>query len=137
MKLRTKHIEEWIVIEDENGDKAEILVKPLTPKESSEMLEKSRKTEWDRGQRFTDVDFYKYKIKKIFATILDWKGVEDEEGHPIRCINANKEKVYLSNPEFIDNILEKADALYKSVQDDLEKEAKNLKTAQPGTETEM
>jgi len=32
-------------------------------------------------------------------------------------------------------VIEQAEALYKNVQADLEKEAKNLKTAQHGTET--
>lgn len=136
MKLRTKKIEEWIIMDGDNPDeKAEILVHPLSPKETSELLEKAKKIEWDKGQRFSEIDFYKFKIRKIFETIVDWKGIEDESGTPIRCINANKEMIYLSNPEFMDAILEKADALYKNVQDDLEKEAKNLKTAQLGTET--
>jgi hypothetical protein len=67
--------------------------------------------------------------------IKDWKGVEDEDGNPIKCINVNKEVVYLANPDFIDKVIEKAENLYKAVQDDLEKEAKNLQTAELGTET--
>ena len=136
MKLRTKRIEEWIVVEGDNPEeKAEFLVHPLSPKEISALLEKVKKAEWEKGQRFTDHDFYKFKILKIFDTIKDWKGVENEDGTPLNCINANKELVYLGNPEFIDKVLDKADALYKDVQDNLEKEAKNLQTAQPGTGT--
>ena len=136
MKLRTKKIEQWITVNGDGEDeKAEILVKPLTPKETSEMLDKCKKVEWDRGQRFTEIDFFKFKLKKIFAVIIDWKGIQDEEGNELRCISANKEIVYLNNPELIDDILEKADALYKGLQEDLEKESKNLKTAQPGMVT--
>ena len=138
MKLRTKRIEVWIAVDGENeDDKAEILVHPLSPKELADMLDKCRKIEWDKGQRFTEIEYYKFKIKKINTTILDWKGVCDEDGNEIRCTNANKELVYLGNPDFIDNILDKADALYKGLQEDIEKEIKNLKTAQPGTETKI
>ena len=136
MKLRTKKVEQWIVIEGDNPEeKAEFFVHPLSPKETSALLEKSRKTEWDKGQRFNEIDFYKFKISKVWATILDWNGVENEEGLPIICNNANKEIVYLNNPEIIDKVLEKADDLYKAVQEDLEKEAKNLQTAEPGSGT--
>lgn len=136
MKLRTKKIEQWIVIEGDNPDeKADFLVHPLSPKEISALLEKSKKAEWEKGQRFTEIDFYKFKRDKIFATIIDWKGVENEEGETLACINANKEAVYLGNPEFIDKVIEMADDLYKDVQADLEKEAKNLQSALPGTET--
>jgi hypothetical protein len=45
MKLRTKRVEEWITIEGDNPEeKAEFLVHPLTPKETSELLEKANGT---------------------------------------------------------------------------------------------
>lgn len=136
MKLRTKCIEEWIVVEGDNPDeKAEFLVHPLSPKETSAMLEKAKKNEWEKGQRFSEIDFYKFKLSKIYAVILDWRGIENEEGIPINCTNVNKEIVYLANPEFIDKVIEQAEALYKGVQDDLEKEAKNLRAAQSGSAT--
>jgi hypothetical protein len=136
MKLRTKRIEEWITVEgSEPDERAEFLVHPMSPKEIATLLEKTRKTEWDKGQRFSEPDYYKFKIQKIFNTIIDWKGVENEEGIELKCINANKEAVYLGNPEFIDKVLEKADALYKDVQENLEKEEKNLLSVQSGTET--
>lgn len=138
MKLRTKKIETWITVDgSEPGEKAEFFVHPMSPKEIAALLEKARKTEWEKGQRFSEIDYYKFKIQKIFNTILDWKGIENEDGVELKCINANKESVYLGNPEFIDSVLEKADALYKDVQDDLEKEAKNLLSAQTGTGTNL
>ena len=138
MKLRTKAIEEWIVVEGDNPDeKAEFHVHPQSPKEIAAILDKCKRTEWEKGQRFTEPDFYRFKMLKIYATILNWKGVEDEDGHPLLCSNQNKEVIYLGNPEFIDKVLEKADALYKDVQENLEKEAKNLKSAQSGTEIPM
>ena len=138
MKLRTKRIEAWITIEGNVPDeKAEFLVHPMSPKELSELLEKTKKTEWEKGQRFTEPNYYKFKVQKIFNTIIDWKGVENEDGVELPCINANKEVVYLGNPELIDEVLEKADAIYKNVQDNLEKEAKNLSIVQTGTETNL
>lgn len=136
MKLRTKRIEAWVVIEGANPDeKAEFLVHPMSPKETQALLDKCKKTEWDKGQRFTEVDFYKFKVEKIRLTIINWKGVEDETGVELPCNDKTKEVIYIGNPEFIDQVIEKADALYKEVQADLEKEAKNLQSAQPGMET--
>lgn len=136
MKLRTKRIEQWIVIDGANPDeKAEFLVHPQTPKESSKLLEKAKKNEWDKGQRFTDHDFYKFKMDRICATIIDWKGLEDEDGKPIPCTDKNKEIVYLGNPDLIDQVLEKADDLYKESVEAGEKETKNSLTAQPGMGT--
>jgi hypothetical protein len=138
MKLRTKRIEEWIIIEGADpGEKAEFLVHPLSPKEVNAMLEKVKIVEWDKGQRFVDHNFYKFKLLKIFATIIKWKGVEDEDGNELGCIDANKEIIYLGNSELIDQVLEKADALYKAVQESVEKEAKNSLPAPDGTATLM
>jgi len=130
-------VEEWIIVEGDNpGESAEFLVHPQTPKDIAVLLEKSKKSEWEKGQRFTDHNFYKFKISKIFETIKDWKGVENEDGVALPCTNANKEAVYLANPEFIDKVLEKADNLYKELKDDLEKESKNLQSVQLGMETD-
>lgn len=135
MKLRTKRIEEWITVEGATPDEiAKFLVHPLTPKEVSELLEKCKKSEWEKGQRFSEPDWYRFKMQKIYATIIDWEGIEDEEGVELRCINANKEAIFLANPEFMDKVLDKADALAKDIADNLEKEAKNSQTVQTGTE---
>jgi len=134
MKLRTKRVEAWISIEGATPEEvAKFLVRPLTPQDISELLEKCKKTEWEKGQRFAEPDWFRFKMQKIYATIIDWEGVEDEDGKELRCIDANKKMIFLANPEFVDKILDKADALYKDVQDNLEKESKNLLTAQPGT----
>jgi len=131
MRLRTRRIEAWVTVERE-GNKAEFFVHPLSPKEAAAILDKCKETVWEKGQRFQEPNYYKFKLLKINATILKWKGVEDEEGAELRCIDANKEIAYLGNPELIDEVLEKADALYKDVQDSLEKEAKNSVTVQTG-----
>lgn len=126
MKLRTKKIEQWIVIDGVNpGERAEFLVHPLSPKEISDLLERTRKTEWERGQRFVEPEYFLFKIQKIFATILDWKGIENEDGAELPCTDKNKQFAYLYNSDLIDKVIEKADALYKTFQDEEEKEAKN------------
>ena len=136
MRLRTERIETWIDVDGDSPEEmASFLVRPLTPKEITQLLDKATETEWDKGQRFKEANFYKYKVAKINKTILNWKGVEDENGNPIECNATNRELVYLNNPEFIDKILELADALYKGVKESQEKEAKNLQTAQPGMAT--
>ncbi len=110
MKLRTKKYEEWIT--ESVGDvEAKFLVAPMTPKEDFELIEKCRRKEWDRNQRFESTDFYQFKITKINQIIRDWEGVEDENGAPLECTRYNKEVVYLYNADLIDRVIEKADKL--------------------------
>lgn len=112
MKLKTKAIEQWVTVEgNEPGEKVEFLVCPLTPKQISSIIRQSTEREWDKNQRFEDVNPYKFKIKKIDAVIRDWKNVEDEDGNPLECDLKNKEIVYIYNVEIIDKALSMAEKL--------------------------
>jgi len=129
MKLKTKATEQWIVIDGENpGEKAEFLIRPTTPKQVNTLIKQSTDHEWDKNQRFDDINFYKFKIKKIEQVIVDWKGIEDEEGNPLPCTNANKEIVYLYNTELIDKVLAEADKRAEAEIKELEDIEKNLST---------
>jgi len=131
MKLRTRKTEIWITEVTDEGE-ARFLVAPMTPKENFELLEKCKTKEWDRNQRFTDTDFYKFKISKINQTIKDWEGVEDEVGRPLECSRFNKELVYQYNTTLIDRVLDKADKLGEEEEAGQEEEAKNLEAGPNG-----
>lgn len=124
MRLRTNKIEKWIEIKNEEGE-ASFLVRPMNPKETTNLLDSASKADWERGQRFKEPDFYKFKMDKIDKTIIDWRGVEDEDGMPLECNRKNKEIVYLNNAELIDKVLEMADNLGKGSQASLGEETKN------------
>jgi len=135
MRLKTKSEDIWIAVEGDAADEvANFLVNPLTPKETSEFLEKSTKKEWDKGQRFQDVDLYQYKLLKIKRVIKGWDNtVTDEEDIPIPFNAKSLENVYLLNPELIDKVLAKAEEFSKFVEKKKEGELKNLSTAPTGT----
>lgn len=124
MKLKTKKTEVWVTI-SKNGDTAEFLVSPTTPKDDAEMLANCSKTTWQRNQRFTEPDPYMFKIDKIDRVIKDWKGVLDENEEPLACTKKNKELVYAYNSELIDEVLEEANKIGEDEIKQLEVERKN------------
>ena len=73
MRLNTSKKEYKVVIE-EGGEKATFYGHPLTPKEVAQLLKKSTRHPWDKGQRFEEVDFYHFKLKKIHLVIQRWEG---------------------------------------------------------------
>jgi len=127
MKLRTEK-EEFCV---EQGD-AKFYGHPLTPKETTEFMNKATKKEWDRGQRFTDVDIYKFKIMKIHKVIRRWEGITDAKGITLECTIANRELVYLYNPAEIDKVLDKFDEIVRPLEEEEAYSEKNLESGSPG-----
>lgn len=125
MKLRTARMEDWITVSSGGGE-ARFLVRPLTPKESAEILEKATAKRWERGQRFEEINWYKYKVLKIDSVIVNWEGLEDESGKPIPCDKKTKEVVYLHNSALIDEVLDRADLLYSGIVQSEEELSKNL-----------
>jgi hypothetical protein len=132
MRLKTKKNEVWITEEDDLGGKARFLVSPMTPKEELELLDKCKEREWDRNQRFESPNLYQFRISKIRKVILDWEGVEDEDGKPIEYNKFNVELVYLHNSDLIDKVLAQTDALGKEKELEQEEQAKNLKAGPNG-----
>ena len=124
MKLRTEAIERWITIEGDNpGEQAEFLVRPMNPKQLSSAVKQCEEVDWDKNQRFVEPNFYKFKIKKIDQTILDWKGVEDKDGVALPCTTVNKEIVYIYNVDLIDKVLAQADKMAEmQLKDEQDKE---------------
>ena len=123
MKLFTEK-QEYCVTEDG----AKFYGCPLNPKEVTQLMNKATKKEWDKGQRFVDVEIYKFKIAKINKVIWRWEGVTDHKGMALECNDANREIVYLYNAEKIDKVLDKFDELSKVLDEDdarIEKNSEN------------
>jgi len=125
MKLRTKKADVWIT-EREGGGEAQFLIRPMTPKEDLDLLQACTRKAWDRGQRFDEPDYYLFKIEKIDRIIIDWKGIEDENGKSIPCTRENKEVVYLNNALFIDRVIERSTQIQLATTIAQEEERKNL-----------
>lgn len=124
MKLRTKKSDTWLDIEF-NDEIISVLVNPMTSKEEMDLMKKSTKYNWERNQRFEELQPYKWKIDRIDYIIKDWKNVTDEAGNPIPCDRAYKELVFLHNPEFINKILEEVEKITEQVKINTESEIKN------------
>jgi hypothetical protein len=124
MKLRTARKELWIPI-TLDGETAQVLIRPLNPKETQALLAQATDSEWERNQRFEKTNFYTYRILKIDAVIREWKDVVDEQGAPIPCTRENKEVIYLNNPGFIEKILDEADKLSERIKDERTEQEKN------------
>jgi hypothetical protein len=124
MKLRTKKLESWIKVEFDD-EIVEVLVNPLNSKEEMDLMKKSTKYNWERNQRFEELQPYKWKIERIDSVIKDWKNVFDENGTAIPCDRAYKELIFLNNPEFINKILEEVDRINEQVKMERESEIKN------------
>jgi len=132
MKLRTKSQVVRIPI-TRGGETCYFFGEPINPKQMSKLLEKATDVIWEKGQRFSDLNLYRYKISKISIGIKGWEDVLDDDGNPIPFTPENLEIVYLNNPDIIDEVLEKLDNISKMKQIEEENELKNSKTAQPGT----
>jgi len=127
MKLRTKKLEKWISVKDQNDNEAEFLISPMTPKETTSLLKKFTKKEVKQGQVMDDIDFYGFKIARLDAVLKDWKNIENEDGSPMVCSRITKETVYNYNPEIIDEVLKQADEIGESLELVRTDEEKNLK----------
>lgn len=132
MKLRTINTEQWVTVE-RGPNKARFLVEPMTPKEALKLIEECQKVEWKRGQKTSETDLYKLKIKRINRVIKAWEGIEDEDGKPIPFNADNLELVYNLNSDVIDEVLDKADELAEFHENKKGEEQKNLKTGPTGT----
>lgn len=124
MRLNTKRIEAEVTVE-RNGQIGHFRVHPLTPKETADFLNKSKQTEWDKGQRFQEPDYYKYKLLKINTVILGWDAT-DENDNPLPCNDETRELAYLNDTDLIDEVLDKAAELSKAIEAEEKEKEKNL-----------
>jgi hypothetical protein len=124
MKLRTKRSNEWIEIE-KDGCIAKFLVSVMTPKESLGQLASFTKYSWEKNQRVEKIEYYKLRMDTINKTILDWEGIENEDGDELECNEKNKEIIYLYNAPLIEEVLEKTQELLANILKQEEEERKN------------
>ena len=111
---------------------------PLTPTETSKMLEKNRITYWEspgkrqpkqRFERYDDFGFIRERICKI---ITGWDGIVDDDGNPIACNDENKMTVFEFNSSLIRWVIDEFEAIGERLEAEKEKEVKNSETGQSG-----
>jgi len=139
MKLRTKPIEKWVffddnfqIVEDERDASCAFLISPLTPKIQSGLVLAATEHEWDKNQRFDHVDFYKMRMDKIDKAVIDWKGVENEDGTSMIVSRKNKELLHAYNSALFDKLLDYINKMEEKQQALEAGNEKNLPAGQNG-----
>lgn len=154
---KSKHCVEYRALNEKTGERAgEVLAKffvtPMTPTEIDEMLEEYRYYEWDspppsnrrerrsgqlnqqRFERYNNIEFVHARIKR---TIEDWDDVvNQEDGNPLECNDANKILVYEHNPDVINYVLSEADGIGLDEAERTESNLKNLKRSRRGASSQ-
>lgn len=131
MKLRTAKKTLWITKTNGN-ETAEFHCEILTPRENLQIIDEVRKATRNRTGDLDGDALYRAKILRIDRTIIDWNGIEDENGNPLPCTSKNKELVYNFNRDLIDEILDEVDTQADIRNAEREDELKNSKTGLNG-----
>lgn len=116
LKLEKRVVE---IVREIEGETIKFKVALLTQKESNKILEGCVKHEWDRGQRFDKIDYYKFSVDKIDKMIVDWEGLEDKDGRALECNKTNKEVVFCYYSDLINSVLDEADRIGKEYEAEL------------------
>lgn len=106
MKLRMKPAEKWIE-KMVDGEIVKFLIRALTPKEQTQLVDDFTVYEWDRTQRFSRLDIYPFRVTKLDKIVKDWN-VTGEDGNPLPCTKENKELVYAFNVALIEWVFAEA-----------------------------
>jgi len=106
MKLRMKPAEKWIE-KTVDGEVAKFLIRALTPKEQTQLVDDFTVYEWDRTQRFSRLDIYPFRIAKLDKIIQEWN-LTGEDGNPLPCTRENKELIYACNVALIEWVFAEA-----------------------------
>jgi len=126
LKLKRFDKPEWFEVPQLEG--VRLLIKPASFKRTTQLLSSAkRKAEVD-GKYVDDYDDSKFALELFKDLLVDFEGVEAEEGLSKDEI---KELMY-EYSIFRDFVSEKANELYKNTESKLEEELKNSTSSQSG-----
>lgn len=138
MALKLRVQKETIEIkyrEDNDNPDSEVLatffVSPMTPTELEKVMRKHERKEWISPNRKTkkelvkEVNYIEVQKERIMNVIVDWNGVEDIKGKPIKCTDENKLAVWEHNAEIINWVLDQVDEIQEDREVKKEEEIKN------------
>ena len=89
-------------------DDVVVEIKPLTPGRIDRVKKKYTKTRLEKGERVEETDWLSVNAELFVYCVVDWRGLEDEEGRPLECDNRNKALVAKLNPGFASKVIDKA-----------------------------
>lgn len=138
----------WFKFDEDDPESGEIAIRAVNQSKRAEIQRKSVKNrvEYKHGQRFqfTDTDEELFSQLLWTYTIVDWNGLEDEDGKPIPCTDENKLFLMQNNvgfSQFVGTCIEKMNELnedrVKTVAADLSKgsqgskKSRHVKDAKP------
>ena len=111
---------EWIVFPED--EEVQILVRPFS------LFNLTRLPSEDDFNFKQFLEIYDY-------CVLDWKGIQDDEGKPLKCNDENKKMVFNFDQELVLFVVNESTKLRDKIL--TEKEVKNSETSQPGETTKQ
>lgn len=94
----------WFSFDDEDENAGRIRVRVLNDAQRTEIRKQvdTKRVEYKHGQRFPVVDRNEDLYSRLLwdHAIVEWEGLEDEEGNPIECTTENKVKLMQENIGF-------------------------------------
>jgi len=106
MKLKNLGKGSWFNFDDDDPDSGRICIRSLDGLKDREFKKEctEKKVEYqNKGQfrhEFEVFDSEKYHELMMDYCIIDWEGLEDDDGNPLECNRKNKVELPLANPGF-------------------------------------
>lgn len=123
MKIRTKN--KTYTVEVTRGSETGIFeVLPMPVDETNKLLKKYTKYEKVKGQLMPETDYFGFAVAKVKHVIVGWN-LKDEDDKPFECSDANKQTVYMLNPDIINDVLDQADKIASGNEEVKKEEEKN------------
>lgn len=92
-------------------DEVTLTVEPLSATEVMELLKKHKRYSFVNGQKMEEFDDLALRKERFHRLVVGWKGVEDEEGNPLKCDEASKGMILEYESDFVNKVFEAVDAL--------------------------
>ena len=132
----------WFKFDEDDPESGEIAIRAVNQAKRAEIQRKAVKSrvEYKHGQRFQYQDTDEELFSQLLwtYTIVDWNGLEDEDGKPIPCNDENKLFLMQNNvgfSQFVGACIEKMNELnedrVKTVTADLSRGSQGSKKNRP------
>lgn len=120
-----------LVYREGQEDLATFSVRIPTPSILNKIVDKNTKVTWDAPdkktpkQRFEKVDFLQIVKDKFDYCVVEWLGVEDQNGNTLDCTTQNKMFFFENMREVANWVNDQIDEIAKINEDEKEQEVKN------------
>ena len=119
----------WFKFNENDPDSGEVCVRLATPRKTREISKASgrQKIEYKGGQRYNYTETDEEKSSRLLwdYIIVDWRGLEDNDGNPIPCTPEKKYDLMMDNLLFFRFITNCVTRLNDEAEQDRERIEKN------------